>query len=120
MFSVAVTGYITGDVKVEESDYGRRGVVSIRVKAGKQVHFVNGTFYGKRIELAQKYMHDSRQVSLAGSIKAVTQKKKKDGTEYCAFYMDVADFSFPEKLDNEERYSRSASEPQVEDDEVPF
>lgn len=109
MFSVAVTGYVTGDVKVEETDYGKRGVVSIRVKSGKQSHYFNGNFYGKKIELAEKYMQDGRQISLVGTVRTVSPKKKKDGTEYCAFYMDISDFSFPEKLDSEERYLRPAA-----------
>lgn len=123
MFSVAVTGYVTGDVKIEDTEYGRRGIVSLRVKSGKQAHYFNCTFYGKRIELAEKYMQDGRQVSMAGTVKAVTGKKKKDGTEYCAFYMDVSDFSFPERLDGEERYSKPATKSQAslqDDDDIPF
>jgi single-stranded DNA-binding protein len=124
MFSVAITGYITGDVKVEDTEYGKRGIVSLRVKSGKQAHYFNCTFFGKKIDLAEKYMHDGRQVSFVGTVRNATGKKKKDGTEYCAFYMDVSDFSFPEKLDGEESYSRQkpATAPAYDpsDEEIPF
>jgi len=127
MFSVAITGYVTGEVKVEQNDYGKRGALSLRVKCGKQSHFFNCYFYGKKIEVAEKYMQDGRQVSVTGSVRAVTNKTKKDGTEYSSFFMDVSDFSFPERLDGEESYSQAskpAARPEPEkvedDDDIPF
>jgi single-stranded DNA-binding protein len=126
MFSVAITGYVTGNVEVENNDYGKRATLSLRVKSGKQTHYFNCYFYGKKIELAEKYMHDGRQVSLTGSVRAVSGKKRKDDTDYCAFYVDVSDFSFPERLDGEERYSQApksqarSQQNDPEEDEVPF
>lgn len=96
---LTATGYTTGEVKVEEGDYGRNATVCIRAKStnGKQVNYINATFYGKRIEALQKYVNeDGRQVTLSGGVKQIVEKTKKDGTKYFAIYMEGYQFSVPE------------------------
>lgn len=103
MLSLIASGYVTGEVKVEDTEYGKRGTVSIRAKTtnGKQTHYINASFYGKKIDTAVKYMEDGRQISIIGSVKAVVPKKKKDGTDFSAIYMDATDFTIPEKQGGE-------------------
>lgn len=107
MLSITANGYVTGEVKVQDGEYGRNGVVGIRCKTGngKQSHYVNAVFYGKKIETAQKYLEDGRQVTVVGSIKSIAPKKKKDGTDYVAMYVDVQEFSLPEMKSSEEGYA---------------
>lgn len=110
MLSLTASGYVTGEVKIQDGDYGRTGVLGIRCKSanGKQSHFVNAVFYGKKIEVAQKYMEDGRQVTVVGSIKNIIPKEKKDGTKYVSIYMDVSEFTLPEVKSSEESYSAAA------------
>lgn len=130
MLTLVANGYVTGEVKAEETDYGRRAVVSIRAKTtnGKQSHFVNATFYGKKIETVTKFMEDGRLVTIVGSVKTIANKTKKDGTEYVAIYMDATDFTLPERQSEEQMPSqrRSTSAPtrnqpqEPDEDDVPF
>lgn len=110
MLTLVASGYVTGEVKVEDGDYGKRGIVSIRAKTtnGKQTHYINATFYGKKIETASRFFEDGRQVTLVGSVKSVVPKKKKDGTDYVAVYMDATDFTVPERQDIEGGYKGKA------------
>jgi single-stranded DNA-binding protein len=98
MLSITASGYITGEPKVEDTEYGKRATITIRAKTsnGKQTHYINAVFYGKRIETVCKYMADGRQVSIIGSVRQMSGKKKNDGTEYSSIYMDASDFSLPE------------------------
>jgi len=118
MLAITANGYVTGELKIQDGDYGKSAVLGIRCKSGngKQTHFVNATFYGKKIETVTKFMEDGRQVTLVGSVKNIAQKKKKDGTEYVAVYMDATDFTIPERQ-GQEMPSRSQA-PAA--DEMPF
>lgn len=126
MFTIVASGYVMGEVKIQENDYGKSGIVGISCKtgSGKQTHYVNAVFYGKRIEVAQKYFADGRQVSVVGTLKTVMPKKKKDGTEYVAMYVDVQDFTLPEMKSSEEGYSSAARSRKavasIEDEDVAF
>ena len=126
MISITAHGYVTGEVKVQDGDYGKSGVLGIRCKAGngKQTHFVNAVFYGKRIETAQKYLEDGRQITIVGSVKSILPKEKKDGTKYVAMYVDVQDFTLPEMKSSEEGYSSAARSRKavanIEDEDIPF
>ena len=133
MLTLVANGYVTGEVKVEDGDYGKRAVVSIRSKTtnGKQTHYVNATFYGKKIDTVSKFMEDGRQVTIVGSVKTILPKKKKDGTEYVAFYMDATDFTLPERQNEQASYSSSSKpakyssnnksmQEEPYEDEVPF
>lgn len=117
MLSLVAGGYVTGEVKVEDGDYGKRGVVSLRCKTtnGKQTHYVNATFYGKKIDTVVRFMEDGRQVSIVGSVKNITPKKKKDGTDYVAIYMDASDFTIPEQQGGE-----GMTAPSPSPSEMPF
>lgn len=118
MLSLVANGFVTGEVKVEDGEYGKRATVSIRSKTtnGKQTHYVNATFYGKRIDTVVKYMEDGRQVTIIGSVKTITPKKKKDGTDYVAIYMDGNDFSLPERQSGNESYRPKSNNSASEDD----
>jgi single-stranded DNA-binding protein len=118
MLTIVASGYVTGEVKVNDSDYGKNATVSIRSKTtnGKQTHFINANFYGKRIDTALKYMEDGRQVTIVGTVKSISPKKKKDGTDYVAVYMDATDFSLPENQGQEMPSRRAAPA----SDEMPF
>jgi single-stranded DNA-binding protein len=124
MLSITANGYVTGEIKVQDGEYGRSATLGIRCKTGngKQTHYVNAVFYGKKIELAQRFLEDGRQVTVVGSIKSVLPKKKKDGTDFVAMYVDVQEFSLPEMKSSEEGYSDAARSRKAvaEIDEVPF
>ena len=112
MLTITASGFITGEPKVEDTEYGKRATVTIRSKTtnGKQTHFINAVFYGKRIETVSKYMADGRQVTIIGSVKQISGKKKQDGTDYSSIYMDASDFSLPEKNNEATGYSKPVDE----------
>jgi hypothetical protein len=121
---LTATGYTTGEIQVKDTDYGKTATVSIRCKSGngKQSYFVNAVFYGKKIELAQRYINqDGRQVTITGLIKNVLQKEsKKDNTPYYAIYMDGFHFTIPENSGpGEERYASKRGS-SVSDEDVAF
>ena len=126
MLAITANGYVTGELKVQDGDYGRNAILGIRCKSGsgKETHFVNAVFYGKKIDLAQRFLEDGRQVTIVGSVKSIKPKKRKDGTDFVAMYVDVQEFSFPEAKSSEESYSDATRSrrnvAQSDADEVPF
>lgn len=125
MLAITANGYVTGELKINDGEYGKNAVIGVRCKtsSGKQTHYVNAVFYGKKIELAQRFLEDGRQVTIVGSIKNILHKQRKDGTDFAAIYVDVQEFSLPEMKSSEEGYSeasRSRKAVAKMDDEVPF
>lgn len=125
MLAITANGYVTGELKINDGEYGKNAVIGVRCKtsSGKQTHYVNAVFYGKKIELAQRFLEDGRQVTIVGSIKTILPKQRKDGTDFAAIYVDVQEFSLPEMKSSEEGYSeasRSRKAVAKMDDEVPF
>jgi single-stranded DNA-binding protein len=94
---LTITGYVTGDPAIQDGDYGRFIELNVRWKTGngKQTHWAAAKIYGKKIEVAMKYIRDGDQVTISGVINSIKNKTKKDGTEYSQFYMDCAEFSIP-------------------------
>jgi single-stranded DNA-binding protein len=121
---ITATGYTTGEIKVEEGEYGRNATVCIRAKTinGKQTNFINATFYGKKIDVLQKYVNeDGRQVTITGGVKQIAEKTKKDGNKYIVTYMEGYQFSIPENSGpGEERYSSSKGKKASVDEDVAF
>ena len=119
MLTITASGFTTGEPKVEDTEYGKRATVSIRAKTtnGKQTHYINAVFYGKKIDVVQRFMEDGRQITVVGAIRNISSKTKKgDGTPYSSIYIDVSDFTLPEKLSDSP--SRRSSGPSEE--EIPF
>jgi single-stranded DNA-binding protein len=120
---LTVTGYTTGEIKVEDGEYGKNATICIRAKSvsGKQTSFVNAVFYGKKIETLQKYVNqDGRQVTVSGGVKQIIEKTKKDGSKYYAIYMEGYQFSIPEMNGpGEEKYANSKRS-SVSDEDVAF
>ena len=117
MLIITASGFTTGEPKIEDTEYGKRATVSIRAKTtnGKQTHYINAVFYGKKIDVVERFMEDGRQITVAGAVRNVSSKTKKDGTPYSSFYIDVSDFTLPEKLSDAPRRSSQPSE-----EEIPF
>jgi single-stranded DNA-binding protein len=94
---LTITGYVTGDPAIQDGDYGRFVELSVRWKTGngKQTHWAAAKIYGKKIEVAMKYIRDGDQITISGTVNSIKNKTKKDATEYCQFYMDCAEFSIP-------------------------
>lgn len=125
MLAITANGYVTGELKINDGEYSKNAVIGVRCKtsSGKQTHYVNAVFYGKKIDLAQRFLEDGRQVTIVGSIKNILHKQRKDGTDFAAIYVDVQEFSLPEMKSSEEGYSeasRSRKAVAKMDDEVPF
>lgn len=121
MFHLTVSGYTSGELKVEDSDYGKRGTLSLRASIpGKkqQNHYVNAVFYGKKIETAQKYIQDGRQITITGQVRTILCKRRKDESEYVSIYVDVSEFTLPERLDTES--SGSPMKKGASDDDMGF
>ena len=124
---ITVTGFVTGDPKVEEGDYGKTCSINLRFKTanGKQTHYLTGKIYGRRIEVAQKYIHDSDQITVSMPISMVSHKQtKKDGTDYFCFYGDISEFSLPAKpsagqVSAPTRQAFNQAD-EIDEDEVPF
>lgn len=125
MLGITASGYVTGELKINDGEYGRNAVIGVRCKTsnGKQTHYVNAVFYGKKIEVAQKYLQDGRQITVFGTVKSILPKQRKDGTDFAALYVDVQEFTLPEMKSSEEGYadaSRSRKAIAKMDEEVPF
>lgn len=127
MLAITANGYVTGQLKINDGDYGRNAVIGVRCKSGngKQTHFVNAVFYGKKIELAQRFLEDGRQVTIVGSIKNIVPKKDRNNMDFVAMYVDVQEFTLPEIRSSEEGYagasrSRQAVASVASEEEVPF
>lgn len=127
MMAATFTGYVTGAPKTTDNEnYGPSCEVSIRCKTdnGKQQHFVNARFYGKKISTVEKYIKDGDQMTVSGSISSIMPKKKADGTEYVNIYMNtVATFSIPPSPSGQSRSNQSfaqAPAPSPEEEEIPF
>jgi hypothetical protein len=124
MLSLTAVGYVSGKPRIENSDYGDSISIGIRCKGdgGKNVFYVNAKFYGKRMAPIEKFINDGDQVTLSGTISAVIEKTKKDGTKYSQFYMNGSGFSIPPNPSKDApaplRPLRSSDE--EEEDEVPF
>lgn len=111
MFTIAVTGYVTGEIKVKDGEYGKSGTLSIRVKtasAKSPSHYVNAVFYGKRIETIQKYVADGRLIAVSGPVKSIMHKRNKADVEYVSIYIDCSDFSLPERMSDAPATAQSA------------
>jgi len=113
MLTITASGFITGEPKVEDTEYGKRATVTIRSKTtnGKQTHYINAVFYGKKIDIASKYMADGRQITIIGGVRNISGKKKQDGSEYASVYMDAMDFTLPEKMNGDSE--RKTIDPEV-------
>lgn len=117
MLIITASGFTTGEPKIEDTEYGKRATVSIRAKTtnGKQTHYINAVFYGKKIDVVERFMEDGRQITVAGAVRNISSKTKKDGTPYSSLYIDVSDFTLPEKLSDAPRRPSQPSE-----EEIPF
>ena len=126
MISLTATGYVSGKPTIEKSDYGDSLSVGIRCKGdgGKNVFYVNAKFYGKRMAVIEKFISDGDQVTLTGTVGAMLEKTKKDGTKYAQVYMNGAGFSIPPQASTDDApaplrpLKSSASD--LEEEEVPF
>jgi single-stranded DNA-binding protein len=99
MIFITATGYVTGDPKIQDGDYGKNITVSVRCKCKntkQPAQYVNAVFYGKTIEVIQKYVEDGRQVTVAGAVKSIVPKEKKDGTKYSSIYLQGYEITLPE------------------------
>lgn len=121
---LTITGYVSGDPVAKEGDYGRYTEISLRWKTsnGKQTHFANAKVYGKKIDVVCNYIHDGDQVTISGAIGSVVSKQRKDGTDYCQFYMDCAEFSLPAKPSAGGNASAPSGRQSnnLDEDDVPF
>lgn len=119
MIQLTAVGYVTGQPKIESGDYGESCTISIRAKGagGKHTFFVNAKFFGKQMATIEKYINDSDQVTVSGTVGLVTEKtSQKDGSKYSCVYMNGSAFSLPPK----ERSSSGRSANSPSEEEVPF
>lgn len=99
MIFITATGYVTGDPKIQDGDYGKNITVSVRCKCKntkQPTQYINAVFYGKTIEVIQKYVEDGRQVTIAGAVKSIVPKEKNDGTKYSNIYLQGYEITLPE------------------------
>lgn len=127
---LSVTGYVTGEPREEEGNYGRYCTINLRFKlasAKSLVHYATARVYGSRIQPVLDWIHDGDQITIHGPIKKVEQKSRKsDGTTYLQFYMDASYYSFPAKKVEPEMMNRpmiglpNTMPGESEDEDMPF
>jgi single-stranded DNA-binding protein len=122
MLNLTATGYVSGKPKIESSDYGDSCTISIRCKCagGKHMSYVNAKFYGKRMDVIEKYIDDGDQVTVAGSVALMVEKTKKDGTKYSAVYVNGSDFTLPNRGQSNLMDSAKKGKPASSEEELPF
>jgi single-stranded DNA-binding protein len=121
MLALTATGYVSGQPKIENSDYGDSCTISIRCKGdgGKHIFYVNAKFYGKKMDPITKYIKDGDQVTVTGTVSLAKEKIKKDETRYTQVYMTGSGFTLPphgSPIDG----SAPRQSPQPSEEEVPF
>lgn len=130
MSMLSATGYVTGEPKEEEGDYGRYCDINLRFKfahAKSPVNYLVARVYGARVKHVLDWIHDGSQITVHVVIKMVRQKERKlDGTTYLEFRGDCALFSYPPKttdaaMMNKPRIGIPNTQPgETEDEIIPF
>lgn len=97
--TAAFDGYVSKDPEFGEGEYGRYAEVTLRVGLpGREVHYVTGRFYGKRIPLVREFIFNGSYMTMSGGINSIHHRKTKDGNPYCQIFIRDCFFTLPPKM----------------------
>jgi hypothetical protein len=91
-------GYVIADPQVEEGAYGRYVRLTLKVRLGREVHYVEARFYGSKIAPLMDYVHAGDYMTMSGSVSGIMPRERKDGLKCCHIYLREAFFTFPPKM----------------------
>lgn len=92
-------GFVIENPEQQEGQYGRYVDVILKVMlGGREVHFVQGRFYGRKVKLILDYVHGGDYMTMTGAISRITPRDKRDGTKCCHIYLRDAFFTLPQKM----------------------
>lgn len=92
-------GYVVEDPEEKNGQYGRYSDLILKVTlGGREVHYAQGRFYGRKITLLLDYVHANDYMTMSGSISRIMPRVRKDGVKCCHIYLRDAFFTLPPKL----------------------
>lgn len=115
MITIVADGYVTKEPKVEDGDYGRHIELTIRVStAGREVHYVTGRFYGRKIRPIEDFIHGGDYITMTGAVTNIYAKQKQEsgGGKYMQIYIKDCFYTLPPKIVGEASFRRSLSDSQ--------
>ena len=124
MFGATFEGTVNREPKIKEGEYGRNIEISMAVKGqgGKQIMYVSGTVWGKRIETVEKYIHKGSRIAMIAGVRRIrTFGGQEGGDARYALDVDVHDFTLP-PTDRQVSQQSAANfkSNSSDDDEIPF
>lgn len=125
MISITADGYVMKEPVLEDGDYGKYIELTIRVAtAGREVHYVTGRFYGRKIKPIQDFIQNGDYITISGSITNMYPKQKQEsgGGRYVQIYLKDCYYTLPPKIVGQASFRRSIngqdSTPQLDDSDV--
>ena len=124
---VIITGNLTRDPELRTTQSGTSvlalGVaVNERVKQGDEwvdyANFVDCTMFGARAEAVSKWLSKGSKVAIEGRLK--WSGWEKDGHKRSKLEVIVDEIEFMSKSDGSSNTTKSASSPDIYDDQIPF
>lgn len=104
--TAAFDGYVCKNPSFEEGEYGQYAEVTLRVGIpGREVHYVTGRFYGKRIRLVREFIFNGCYMTMSGGINSIRHRKTKDGNPYCQIFIRDCFFTLPPKLSTPQNFN---------------
>lgn len=113
MISVSADGYVTKEPVVEDGDYGKYVELTIRVAtSGREVHYITGRFYGRKIKPIEDYIHNGDYITMSGAITNMYPKQKQEsgGGRYVQIYLKDCYYTLPPKIVGEASLRRSLAD----------
>jgi hypothetical protein len=92
-------GYVVEHPEEKSGQYGRYADIILKVSlGGREVHYVQGRFYGRKISLILDFVRANDYMTMSGSISRIMPRVRKDGVKCCHIYLRDAFFTLPPKL----------------------
>jgi hypothetical protein len=92
-------GYVVEHPEEKSGEYGRYVDIILKVSlGGREVHYVQGRFYGRKITVALDYIRANDYMTMSGSVSRIMPRVRKDGVKCCHIYLRDAFFTLPPKL----------------------
>jgi hypothetical protein len=92
-------GYVVEDPEEKDGEYGRYVDIVLKVSLGnREVHYAQGRFYGRKINIILEFVRANEYMTMSGSISRIMPRTRKDGIKCCHIYLRDAFFTLPPKL----------------------
>lgn len=92
-------GYVVCDPELQDGEYGRQIHIILKVSlGGREVHFVEARFFGRKIALIQDYVKAGDYMTMTGAVSRIVQRQRRDGIKCCHLYLRDAFITLPPKM----------------------